>query len=66
MQLDGWEESCMLITGRDGAVQRFEFPKLVLGPETQQDQVFDAVAPEQLKVHYLMPHQPLSKSVRSP
>jgi hypothetical protein len=46
MKLEGFEESCMLISGRGGEVQRFEFPKVVMGPEMQQDQVFDTVAPE--------------------
>ena len=57
MKLDGWEESCMLIEGRGGAVQRFEFPKVVLGPEVQQGQVFDTVTPEMLEVRPLLPHQ---------
>jgi hypothetical protein len=64
MKLDGWEESCMLIEGRGGAVQRFEFPKVVLGPEVQQGQVFDTVTPEMLEVRPLLPHSPSVRSRR--
>lgn len=66
MKLDGWEESCMLIEGRGGAVQRFEFPKVVLGPEVQQDQVFDTVTPEMLEVRPLLPHQSVCSFAQAP
>ena len=49
-QLAGFEEGAMLIkTTRTGAVERFEFPKEVIGPDSTQEQVFDTVAPELLE-----------------
>eukprot|EP01048_Picozoa_sp_COSAG05_P011036 COSAG05_NODE_1013_length_6190_cov_4.171236_7_plen_107_part_00 len=48
--LAGFEDGVMLIgTKGSEAVERFEFPKVVLGPETMQDGVYDTVAPELLE-----------------
>ena len=48
-QLAGYEDGAMLIkTTRTGEVERFEFPKEVIGPESTQEQVYDTVAPDLL------------------
>jgi hypothetical protein len=47
--LAGFEDGAMLIGTKGSAdVERFDFPKQVMGPETTQDGVFETAAPELL------------------